>query len=58
MGTTEVYVNNQFYVDGKLKSGAVANWSKGWLEAKGNLPEKAGHVEIYNMGDVMDWSSW
>lgn len=58
MKTIEVYVNNQFYIHGENKAGAVANWSEEWNLSIGNLPEKAGHVEIFNMGDVMDWASW
>lgn len=31
------------------------HWSAGYLESKGNLVEKEGHIEINNIGEVMKW---
>lgn len=43
-------------MDGKPHTGACAHWSEGWLRSKGDLPEKEGHMEIYNIGDIMNWA--
>lgn len=43
-------------MDGKNKTGAVNHWGSGWLKWKGDMPEKGGHIEIYNMGDIFNWS--
>jgi len=57
MKTTDVYINNEFYWKGEEKGGAVLHWSAGWLESYGNLVEKEGHVEIHNIGRLMNWAS-
>jgi len=53
MKTTEIYVNDHYFLDGKPKTGACNHWSAGWLEWKGDMTEKESHIEIYNLGDVM-----
>lgn len=57
MKTTEIYVNDKYFYDGKPKTGACVHWSCGWLKANGNLCEKEGHIEIYNIGDILNWST-
>lgn len=53
MQTVEIYVNKDYRRNGKLLSGACNHWSAGWLEANGDLIEKEGHVEIFNIGDLL-----
>lgn len=54
MKTTEIFVNDEYFYDGKEASNAVAHWHTGWLEANGNMGIKEGHMEIYNMKNIMD----
>jgi len=56
MKTTEVYVNDKYFLDGKPKTGACNHWSEGWLTANGDMAEKESHIEIYNIGDILNWS--
>lgn len=55
MKTTDIYVNDKYYVNGELKGGAWMHWSEGWLEANGLMVEKEGHVEINSIGDILAW---
>jgi len=54
MKTTEIYVNDEYFYNGKEENNAVAHWHKGWLEPNGNMGIKEGHMEIYNMKNIMD----
>lgn len=56
MKTAEIYVNDQYFYDGKPASGACVHWAEGWLKANNNLVEKEGHIEIYNIGNLMKWA--
>jgi len=52
--TIEIYVNDTYIIRGKDKRAAVSNWGV----PANDLPEKEGHVEIYNFDDVRNWKSW
>jgi len=56
MKTTDIYVNDKYVMDGKRKTGACLHWSAGWLTGNGDLAEKEGHMEIYNIGDLINWT--
>ena len=53
MKTVEIYVNNEYSYDGKPIFGAVTHWSKGCLQSNGNLAEKEGQIEFYNIGNEL-----
>lgn len=40
---------------GKAARGLCCHWSRAWLADHGVLPEKAGHVEIMNPADFLEW---
>ena len=54
----KIYANHEFYKDGKQMHGAHAHYSREWLEENGNLPEKAGSVEIYSIKDFVAWKQF
>lgn len=56
MKTVEIYVNNRYFYKTGEEFTAVAHWDRGWLNQNGNLLEKEGHIEIYNIGKIMEWS--
>lgn len=43
-------------MDGKNKSGGCNHWGDGWLKYKKEMPEKGGHIEIYNFLDTYNIS--
>jgi len=56
MQTVEIYVNNDYRINGENKQGACVHWSDGWLKNNGDLVEKQGNIEIYDIGDLLKWT--
>merc|ERR1712029_1102702 len=57
MKTTEIFVNDKYFMDGKEKSGGCIHWSAGWLTSNGDMAEKESHMEIYNIADTLSHSN-
>ena len=57
--TTTIYINKKFCYPGSKEDqlGACVHWSSQWLLENSNLPEKEGHVEIYDCWSYVAWVS-
>ena len=53
-----IYANIEFLYDDKQMHGMHAHFSRDWLIENGNLPEKAGNVEIYSITDFVTWKQY
>ena len=53
MRTTRIYVNDHYFLKGKVNEGACLHPSAQWLRMVGDMTEKEGQIEIYNIGGMM-----
>ena len=52
-----LYFNSHFSYGGQSARGMCVHWSPEWLRDNGNIPEKAGHIEVYCASDYLAWRS-
>ena len=54
--TCKFWFNEASEYKGEALRGACFHPNAGWLEENGNMPCKAGGIEIYSVGDYLDWA--
>ena len=54
---TRIYLHKKYLYEGETDSrgGAVYHISERWLEENGNLPEKAGCIDLMDVEKYVDW---